>query len=86
MKKKGKTFIHFNTYTFGFNPEYVHFDFENLFNGDKQLGDNINKVLNENYKEVFSDVQKGYEEGLGLVIEHILNNLFAKVSEEEAFD
>ncbi|XP_044260826.1 protein takeout-like [Tribolium madens] len=86
VQKKGKTFMNFKTFTFSFNPDFVSFDFENLFNGDKQLGDNINKVLNENYKEVFADVQKGYEEGFGLVIKNILNNLFAKVSMEEAFD
>ncbi|KAJ3650891.1 hypothetical protein Zmor_016966 [Zophobas morio] len=68
------------------DPEFVSFNFENLFNGDKQLGDNINKVLNDNFKEVYADVQQGYEKGLGLIIQQILNNLFSKVSMDEAFD
>jgi hypothetical protein len=39
------------------NPELISFNFENLFDGNKELGDNTNQVLNDNWKEVFDDVK-----------------------------
>lgn len=67
-------------------PEAVTFNFENLFNGDKRLGDNINKVLNENWKEVYADVESGYKDAIGVIILQLLNSFFSKLSVEEAFD
>ena len=86
VPKNGKTYVHFTTNKVTLDPDFVSFNFENLFNGDKQLGDGINKVLNENYREVYADVKSGYEEGLGLVVQQIINNMFSKVSMEEALD
>jgi hypothetical protein len=39
------------------NPELISFNFENLFDGNKELGDNTNQVLSDNWKEVFDDVK-----------------------------
>ncbi|KAL3278141.1 hypothetical protein HHI36_013484, partial [Cryptolaemus montrouzieri] len=36
----------------------LHFKLENLFNGDKTLGDEMNRFLNENWKEVLSEFQE----------------------------
>ena len=86
VPKNGKTYLRFTANELTLDPDFVYFNFENLFNGDKQLGDGINNVLNENYKEVYADVKPGYEKGLGLILEQILNNVFSKVSLEEALD
>jgi hypothetical protein len=86
VEKKNKHFMKFGTTNLSLDPESVSYNFENLFNGDKQLGDNMNKVLNENHLEVFSDVRKGYEAGLAIVLKQVLSNMFAKVSIEEGFD
>ncbi|RZC41112.1 JHBP domain containing protein [Asbolus verrucosus] len=85
-KKKNKTYFKFNSTQLAIEPELVSYNFENLFDGDKALGDNINKVLNENWKEVFDDVKNGYETALGLIIEQLFNRFFSKVSVEEALD
>ncbi|KAJ3650895.1 hypothetical protein Zmor_016970 [Zophobas morio] len=86
VKKNGKTFMHGTSIKLDLDPETISYHFENLFNGDKQLGDNINAVLNENSKEVFQDVKSGYENGIAMVLLQIINNLFSKLSMEEAFD
>ena len=78
--------MHGTTIKQDLDPETISYHFENLFNGDKQLGDNINAVLNENSKEVFQDVKSGYENGIAMVLLQIINNLFSKLSMEEAFD
>ncbi|KAH0821070.1 hypothetical protein GEV33_001721 [Tenebrio molitor] len=58
--KKGKTFIRFVSSDIHVDPELAWFNFENLFNGDKQLGDNVNQVINDNWKEVFDDLKSSY--------------------------
>lgn len=64
----------------------VKFNFKNLFGGDKALEDSINKVLNENWAQVYADTKSGYEKAYGIVIQEIFNNFFSKISIEEAFD
>lgn len=85
-RKGPKTYLRFNDIKFDMIPETVSFNFENLFNGDKKLGDNINKVLNDNWKEVYADVEDGYKEAVGVIILQVLNSFFSKLSVEEAFD
>lgn len=67
------------------NPKKVIFHFDNLFNGDKTLGDNINKVLNENWREVFEDVKPHYEEAFQKIAASIFNGLLDKVPKKDLF-
>ncbi|KAH0812335.1 hypothetical protein GEV33_010460 [Tenebrio molitor] len=84
--RKGKTHINVVSSNLTMDPELVSYNFENLFNGDKQLGDNINRVLNDNWKEVFDDVKADYIKVVDRIIVQLFNNFFSKVSQEEAFD
>jgi DNA replication protein DnaD len=86
VKKNGKTYIKFVKSLVEIEPKLVTFHFGNLFNGDKVLGDNINAVLNDNWKEVFTDMSKDLNETINQIIMNLLNGFFAKVSIEEAFD
>ncbi|XP_044260354.1 protein takeout-like [Tribolium madens] len=85
-KKKNKTFIKIVSSEISMDPGHVSYKLDNLFNGDKVLGDNINQVLNDNWKEVFDDVKAGYIEIIQAIVTSLLNNFFSKVSIEEAFD
>ncbi|KAH0820768.1 hypothetical protein GEV33_002023 [Tenebrio molitor] len=49
VKKKGKTYMKFVKSEVKITPGKIHFNFNNLFNGDKTLGDNINQLLNDNW-------------------------------------
>ncbi|CAH1636389.1 unnamed protein product [Spodoptera littoralis] len=52
-KRDDKTYVHFKSYTLNTDPRgKLIFDFENLFNGDKQKSDAALKMMNENWKEV----------------------------------
>jgi hypothetical protein len=84
--KKGKTFIKIISSNVSMDPEFVSYNFENLFNGDKQLGDNINRVLNDNWKQVFDEVKDDYIEVINRILVQLLKNFFSKVSLEDAFD
>ncbi|RZB40295.1 uncharacterized protein BDFB_013164 [Asbolus verrucosus] len=77
--RKGKTYMKFVNYTVTLRPEIVRFHFANLFNGDDRLGDEINKVINDNWSEVFTDVRDGYERSFGLIFQDLANRVFTRV-------
>lgn len=76
----------FSTKKFSLDPEKIEFNFENLFNGDKTLGDNINKVLNENWALVWSEVRESYEKAIGFICTALGNDFFSTITKEDAFD
>jgi hypothetical protein len=85
-EKKGEKHLKIIEGKLKMQPESVHFNFENLFNGDKALGDNINKVMNENWEEVFSDVKSSYEDAFGQIVTGLFNGLLAKVPISELIE
>ncbi|RZC33339.1 JHBP domain containing protein [Asbolus verrucosus] len=86
IRKKGKTFLKFLTTELNIDPGHVSFDFENLFDGDKQLGDNFNQVLNDNWKEVFDDVKGNLIETFSQILLGMAGNFFGNFPLEELFD
>lgn len=68
------------------NPALMKFNFKNLFNKIKGLGDNINKVLNDNWRDVYADIKEGYENAFNSVLLKLFNNFFSKISMKDAFD
>ncbi|RZB54431.1 JHBP domain containing protein [Asbolus verrucosus] len=66
-EKKGKKHFKVVDNKFVMDPELIRFNLENLFDGDKTLGDNINTVINENWQEIFADVRSSYQEALGQI-------------------
>lgn len=85
VQRKGKTYLRAIDYKTTMNPEKVVFKFDNLFDGQKELGDNINKVLNDNNQEVFNDVKEGYEKSFALIFLDLANRVMPKVPESDIF-
>ncbi|KAK9892733.1 hypothetical protein WA026_021924 [Henosepilachna vigintioctopunctata] len=85
IQKKKKDFLNIKEYTVTLRPEKVIFHFDNLFNGDKRLGDEINRVMNENQEEVFADVRSGYERSFGLIFQDLANRVFSRVVIKDLF-
>ncbi|RZC38864.1 JHBP domain containing protein [Asbolus verrucosus] len=85
-QKRAKTFIKFISGNLTLDADLVSFRFENVFPGNQAMNENVNKVMNENWKTIFTDVNKGYEEAIGQTVRGLLNNFFSKVSFQEAFE
>ncbi|CAG9853592.1 unnamed protein product [Phyllotreta striolata] len=85
FQKKGKTFWHFSNYTVTLRPDRMTYKFDNLFNGEERLANNILNVLNENWNEVFTDVRDGYEKSFGLIFHGLANRVFSKVAVADIF-
>ncbi|KAF5281665.1 hypothetical protein FQR65_LT14595 [Abscondita terminalis] len=85
QKKNDQQYFTIKSFEVVLRPEKVHYEFENLFNGNKALSDQIHGVLNENWKEVFDDVKQGYEELIATVGKSLANQVFSKIPVNKIF-
>lgn len=60
-------------------------DFSNLFNGQKELGDNMNLFLNENWKDIFDDTKASIEKAFVRVVKDFINAVFMKMPYKDLF-
>ncbi|XP_063909646.1 circadian clock-controlled protein daywake-like [Zophobas morio] len=58
---------------------------ENLFDGNKELGDKVNAALNENWKSIFDDLKAGYEKINAEIFGNVFDKFLDKVSASELF-
>lgn len=63
----------------------MHFHFENLYKGDKALGDSTNLFLNENWKDIFNEIKGSIFDAFTLIAQGALTNVFNKVPYKELF-
>ena len=68
------------------DAEHAHFYFDNLFGGNKELGDNVNSVINDNWKQVLDELNPVYNEIVEKVLTGMMEKVWMKVSLEELFD
>lgn len=68
-----------------FEPKGVHYDLQNLFNGDKLLGTQMNNFLNENWKESFQELSPPIIQAISTVISNIVNNIASVVEYDKVF-
>ncbi|CAH1382508.1 hypothetical protein MTP99_006476 [Tenebrio molitor] len=85
-EKKGKKYLKVVNSSLSIDPEWITFKFDNLYDGDQVLGDNVNLVMNDNWREIFADAQPSIEEGFTLVFSYLFNNLLSRVPLSELFD
>ncbi|XP_060533011.1 protein takeout-like [Cylas formicarius] len=85
FEKKGKSYLRVKDFKVVMRPEKVIYKFDNLFDGQKDLGDNVNKVINDNSAEVFEDVRSGYEKSFALIFLDLANRVLPKVPQEDIF-
>ena len=77
--KKETVYSKVEDFIVSIDPDKVHFQFDNLFNGDKALGEQINNILNDQSKEVYADIRKQYEEAFGIIFKNYANLIYEKV-------
>ncbi|XP_044764569.1 uncharacterized protein LOC123321130 [Coccinella septempunctata] len=78
-EKNGMTYLKVTKFTLDAEPSNVHFQFDNLFDGNKQLGDNINNVLNDNWKEIYDELKYDYLNAIARYTMRLSNKLFEKI-------
>lgn len=69
------------------NIKKVHWQFNNLFNGDERLGPEMNRFLNENWKDVFSEVQVAIEQTAAYsIVNYFVNGYLHFIPIDELFE
>ena len=84
-EKKGRRYYQVVGHKLDIDPKLIEVKLDNLFDGDKALGDGMNQVMNVNWKELFEDVKASYSEAFGSIFASIFNRLLAKVPINELF-
>ncbi|KAF2900830.1 hypothetical protein ILUMI_05369 [Ignelater luminosus] len=84
-EKKGDTYLRIKDLQLKIIPEKLTFNFENLFNGDVQLGDTMNKLLNENWEVLYQDIEEPIVEATAALAIDYANRILSKVPYHELF-
>jgi len=74
-KGNGKHYMNFTNSELLFENGRAHFKLDNLFNGDKLLGENMNYFLNQNWREVTKELGPALGEAIGEVFRLLLTNI-----------
>ncbi|XP_030374331.1 uncharacterized protein LOC115623915 [Scaptodrosophila lebanonensis] len=85
-EKNGETYMKATNLKVEADPERLIYNFTNLFNGDKALGDNMNAFLNENWKSIFLEVQQSMQNAFAKIFEAIISNVFTKYPYAKFFE
>lgn len=65
--------------------DHVNFYFENLFNDDKKMSENILSTMNENWKKIIDDVKSGISLAYSSLGTKICKGIFENIPINEIF-
>ncbi|XP_019894009.2 protein takeout-like [Musca domestica] len=85
LEKDGETYMTIKDMQLDAEPKHMTYKVENLFNGDKTLGDNMNLFLNENWNDIYQEVRTSLAEGFSAIYGDVINDVFSKYSYEKFF-
>ncbi|TMW50173.1 hypothetical protein DOY81_004732, partial [Sarcophaga bullata] len=85
VEKNGQIYAELQHVKLNLKPELVQFQFKNLFNGDKALGDNMNKFMNDNWSDIFQELEPAFTKALSLIVKQVINNVLSKYPHESLF-
>jgi len=85
QKRDGKTWIAVDKLKVLVEPQKMNIKLTNLFNGDPTLGANLNQFLNENWNDVWTELQPSIHSAVGEIIKTIATTLFNKFAYEDLY-
>jgi len=77
--KDGEEFWKIQNVDFTFDVTKLHMRLDNLFNGDKRLGDNMNVFLNENWSDILKELKPAFRSAFAEALKEIIQRFFHKV-------
>ncbi|XP_031638896.1 protein takeout-like [Contarinia nasturtii] len=85
IEKTGKEYIQTERFQLDFDTERLHINLDNLFNGDKALGENMNQFLNENWRDILNELKPSISFAVEEILKGIINRIFLKIPYSEIF-
>lgn len=83
--RNGKEYLYTDDLKLSFTIQRFIVQLDNLYNGDKVLGDSTNLFLNENWQEIFNELKRSIFDAFGLIIANMINQVFRKIPYNELF-
>ncbi|EDW13827.1 uncharacterized protein Dmoj_GI23924 [Drosophila mojavensis] len=83
--RNGRTFLSVDKLKVLVEPQKMNIKLTNLFNGDQALGNNLNQFLNENWADVWSELQPSVHVAIADIMKSILATLFKRFAYEDLF-
>ncbi|XP_055904273.1 protein takeout-like [Eupeodes corollae] len=83
--RDGETYMNVKNVKLNIDTSRLYFEFLNLFNGDKTLGDNMNLFLNENWKDIYGEVRGSITSAFASIFQSVVNNVFSKYPYRKLF-
>uniref|UniRef100_A0A6B2EBL7 Putative hemolymph juvenile hormone binding protein n=1 Tax=Phlebotomus kandelakii TaxID=1109342 RepID=A0A6B2EBL7_9DIPT len=83
--KNSKLYIQTKDFLFSFTTTHLHINFENLFNGDKALSDNMNMFLNDNWSDILGELKPAINEAFSQIFNTIINTIFSKIAYSDIY-
>ncbi|KAL1449637.1 hypothetical protein WDU94_002123 [Cyamophila willieti] len=85
VKRDGVKYLKPRTYSYKIRPERTYLHFDNLFNGDKYLGEQMNQFMNDNHKELYSVFIPAFEKVLAEEDKQELTEILSVLPYDELF-
>ncbi|KAH8414039.1 hypothetical protein KR222_002846, partial [Zaprionus bogoriensis] len=85
-EKNGESYMEATNLKLLAKPSRIFYQFDNLFNGDKALGDNMNTFLNENWDSIYGEVQQSLQSSFAEIFQAIISNVFSKYPYDKFFE
>lgn len=85
VERKGVKYAKIENYKLNYNTQRSYYHLSNLFNGDKLLGDQTNKFLDENWREIDKDLGPAISETIAQICVQIASAFFDRIPYNELF-
>ncbi|TMW50174.1 hypothetical protein DOY81_004733 [Sarcophaga bullata] len=83
--KNGKTYLLVEKLKVLLEPQKMSIKLTNLFNGDQALGSHMNQFLNENWSDVWTELQPSIHSAIAEIMKSVLAPMFKKFAYEDIF-
>ncbi|XP_017778452.1 PREDICTED: protein takeout-like [Nicrophorus vespilloides] len=84
-QKEGVDYASIGKFELHYQTERSIFHFDNLFNGDKVLGDQMNDFLNENWQELSREVEPAVSNTIAVILKSIFSKFADQIPYNELF-
>ncbi|KAK3913672.1 Protein takeout [Frankliniella fusca] len=84
-KADGKDYLDIQSVIAKLTPKRMEMKMENLFNGDKQLGETMNRVMNDNWQQVYAEVGPSFAQAYQELFKRPARALFLHVPIDDIY-
>lgn len=83
--KKNGLYVQTEKLLFTFDTKKLYIDLQDLFNGDKTLGETMNRVLNDNWRDIFMELKPSIQDAFSQIIGALVDSVFSKVAYSDIY-